>query len=373
MKDYGGFNIQSLYVTKKFETLKEETLQHITVSQWTRDVIYKADKYIKCDRAKTIVAQNEESDLHYGIEKDAALTIQNIIVIIIYCNFSDLSTEFSASFRRKKDEMLENVKEKHRQFWWLAKILRETVEYYGNNRYGRYYGNNRYSQCGPFYTGLNKLFVMPQFNIRLCSPTSTTTQKEIAQRFAGDRGGMILTFDNDGDSYSAALRCFNCSWISQYGLQEQERLFMGGYYKIRIKSLTILGKNIRSYNELFHALFWFDCLLNGSKPYQYYSEQSKQRDFVNDADTKWISRLIDDQSKGMNRYKNDDKYPFDSFASFCINKVSITLNSHYVKLYYMKFYNLIETNIFDNIIFNLFHNVRTITIFTTSNYGIYSY
>eukprot|EP01084_Bolivina_argentea_P131152 231541_1 len=115
----------------------------------------KANQFIKTDKAKQTRAQDEEIDLHYDIEKDTALSIQNIISIITYCNFSELCTKFSASFRRQDTENLKDIKNKHRNFWWWAKTLRETVEYFGNNKYGGYYGKSFVAEPGPFYCGIN--------------------------------------------------------------------------------------------------------------------------------------------------------------------------------------------------------------------------
>ena len=61
---------------------------------------------------------------------------------------------------------------------------------------------------------------MPQFQISLYSPTSTTIHEEVAMRFSGE-SGMIIQFDNHrGDAMNT--RGFDCSWISRY-CEEDER------------------------------------------------------------------------------------------------------------------------------------------------------
>ena len=371
IKDYGGYQIKSLYVTAKFSSLKEEIYAQQSQKVEWESVMLKAEGYIQTYKAKQIRAQDEEMELHYGIEKDTDLSIQNIIAIILYCNYSELCTVFSETFRAMNAESLKVIRDKHRHFWWWAKILRETVEYFGNNRYGRYYGQQFRAEIGPFYCGVNALLVMPEFNIGLCSPTSTSKQREIGLQFAGEKGALIQ-FNNNGDSNAANLRSFDCSWISQHS-NEDERLFMGGHYKIRIESLILINMNsYKNYSEIFHALFWFDCLLNGSRPFQ--SKMDKQlSDCVNNKDRKWISKLIDDQLNGMNRFESIDSYPYDTFGAFCENKKSITLNIDYIKLYYLEFYDLIKANVLDQLIFNIFANVTRIVIYTTSNDGQTSY
>eukprot|EP00488_Nonionellina_sp_1-RS-2012_P000260 TRINITY_DN10750_c0_g1_i1.p1 TRINITY_DN10750_c0_g1~~TRINITY_DN10750_c0_g1_i1.p1 ORF type:complete len:106 (-),score=5.13 TRINITY_DN10750_c0_g1_i1:69-386(-) len=68
---------------------------------------------------------------------------------------------------------------------------------------------------------MSSVMHIPQFNIRLCTPTSTSKHIEIAMRFCG-RYGIIIQLNND----QLQLRGFNCSWFSRYP-EEDERLFFG--------------------------------------------------------------------------------------------------------------------------------------------------
>ena len=74
------------------------------------------------------------------------------------------------------------------------------------------------------YSGMSFKMVVPQFHIRLSSPSSTSMHKEVAQRFAGSNG-IIMMFNNDGDQWSKFLRCFDVSWLSRYP-EEDERFEM---------------------------------------------------------------------------------------------------------------------------------------------------
>ena len=70
--------------------------------------------------------------------------------ILLYCNFSDFCTEFSKTFRAiHAYETLTSIKERNRKYRHLSKILRETVQLFGELR------NHHRSFRGPFYTGIS--------------------------------------------------------------------------------------------------------------------------------------------------------------------------------------------------------------------------
>eukprot|EP01084_Bolivina_argentea_P074883 135820_1 len=103
--------------------------------------------------------------------------------------------------------------------------------------------------------------VIPEFNIRLCSPTSTSKQIEVATRFGGEKG-IVIQLNNNGDEYSSNnLRLFNCSWISSFK-EEDEQLFIGGFRRIRVESVMMV-KGWNNYNKLLRVLFYFDAMING--------------------------------------------------------------------------------------------------------------
>eukprot|EP00488_Nonionellina_sp_1-RS-2012_P003470 TRINITY_DN7398_c0_g1_i1.p1 TRINITY_DN7398_c0_g1~~TRINITY_DN7398_c0_g1_i1.p1 ORF type:complete len:130 (+),score=26.87 TRINITY_DN7398_c0_g1_i1:108-497(+) len=115
---------------------------------------------------------------------------------------------------------------------------------------------------GPFYCGMSFRCILPQFNIKLNGPTSTSKHIEVATRFGGDNG-VIIELNNNGDSNSDYLCSFDCSWISNFNA-EDERLFFGGRYRMRVQSIHDIESRL-NYQLYFHALFYFDAMLNGSR------------------------------------------------------------------------------------------------------------
>eukprot|EP01084_Bolivina_argentea_P071675 130243_1 len=185
--DHSGYLPHQLYIPNKYTSLKEEILNNTIYClkrYQFRISLKKAKEYIQTNQAKSIIllsGDSRDDPLHYNIISNTKLSIENLLSVLLYCDWGKLSTEFSKTFRKIKTyETVEMVKQRNREYRNWSKILRETVQYYGNG--GWYYGddentnvqNNR--QRGPFYCGMSSLLIIPQFNIRLCSPTSTSKQ-----------------------------------------------------------------------------------------------------------------------------------------------------------------------------------------------------
>jgi len=101
--------------------------------------------------------------------------------------------------------------------------------------------------------------VLPQFNLRLCAPTSTTVHIEVAYKFATSNGSIIqMNNDSRGDD-DDFLRCFNVSYLSRFP-DEDERLFFGGFHRIKVHSvrLTATKQNFSSFKG---ALFYVDAMV----------------------------------------------------------------------------------------------------------------
>ena len=106
---------------------------------------------------------------------------------------------------------------------------------------------------------------VPEFNIRLCGPISTSKEFAVAQRFAG-KDGTVIKLSNNTQNFCHAdpdlLRVFECRWISDYKA-EHEFLMMGGQYQLRIESITHLENNM-NYERWCDVLYYFDCMVTGS-------------------------------------------------------------------------------------------------------------
>eukprot|EP01084_Bolivina_argentea_P232021 391145_1 len=172
VNDHGGHDICSLFVEKKYASFKEEILnyEYIPIQQYENEILVKAENYENTEIVKSTTASLWCAPEHYGVLKDEQLSLKNLLSLILYCDCTDLCTNFSSTFRQISPfEMLQSIKKRNSVYWWLSKTLRETVEVFGCNSRGPY----RPTMTGPYYCGMSVVLNIPSFHIRLCSPTST--------------------------------------------------------------------------------------------------------------------------------------------------------------------------------------------------------
>eukprot|EP01084_Bolivina_argentea_P295273 508299_1 len=289
---WNKYKDNKLYITTKYKTIKEELLNNklypLQLNQFQISM-NKAEKFIQTTKAKqTILCRSVWNDpLEYGIKNNEYIhiSLEQLLVIIIYCDWTDLCSKFGESFRKKSlCESMESVKNRNKEFAICSRLLRESVEYFGDRGFGelKYLTDsiprpliqrrlNIYNEIrGPFFCGLSFLMVMPHINIELCGPTSTSLQIEVAARFAGAYG-TLLQLNNNGTQYHGQLTGFPCSWVSQYP-QEDEIIFCGGGNKIQIESVINMITN-ENWLPQFIPLFLFDCMISDGVLTDKYNKQ----------------------------------------------------------------------------------------------------
>ena len=235
--NYSGYSRDELFVENaKYQDLKEEALEsgHCTLAQFS-NMIFKAMELMKSKKLKGVKAQYLIYHAkHYAIENGQPITVRHIQSVLLYTDFTKLCSVFSASFRADHfGESLDSIKSRNASWFEMSKLLRETVECFGNTKA---------QEKGPFYCGVNRLMMVPSFGIRLCSPTSTSKVRSVAIRFA-DSHGMVMQFNNDRN-----VRFFDCSFVSAF-TEENERLFFGGDHRTRVESVLLVA-SCRNYQIL---------------------------------------------------------------------------------------------------------------------------
>eukprot|EP01084_Bolivina_argentea_P036818 68077_1 len=338
--------------------------------QYKKEITVKVNNYINAKIVKATTAGGRKMCYreHYGIARDSPLAFNHLLSIVLYCDYSELSSDFSASFRKiSRFETISSIKNRNSQYYWLSKYLRECVECYGQC-------SSEKSLFGPFYCGMNILMNIPQFNIRLCSPTSTSVHIEVAIKFSG-RNGIILQFNNPRKQLQTSfLRGFNVSWISRFA-EEDERLFFGGFYYMQIQSVR-LRTTEQNFEDILYSISYLDICFTGGR--------TKHLKNVSNNDILVIETLF---KHIVNKPITItlDKYIYDTFAAFVNNKTQIILDMDELQSANNKFRDLImhpmqksrnkrEDNDFTNLLklemFSIFKNVNTLII--KDYYGAWS-
>eukprot|EP01083_Nonionella_stella_P042094 113883_1 len=334
---HSGYAPYELYVEAKYSNMRDEILNNCCMSlemvEFNKS-LDKAQRYLNLNSIREIRAE-ENIFLHYDIWDGELLLEEHLLAVTFYCDWSELSTAFSATFRKKHAyEHIALVKKRNAEFAHWSKRLRETVELYGKRGWEkRESGDEQQWNLehdrirGPFYCGMDSLMVVPEFNIRFCAPTSMSTSFSVATTFAGDEG-IIITLNNNGHWHSDNLRIWDCSWLS--GFQgEDEKLIMGGFYTIRIQGIRYI-KTSDDYETFFLPLFYFDCMLTGIC-------MLRQRPHIKAWHKKILHNLI---------FNNDigNKYVGDTFEAYKLNTKYIVINLHQIHTYFAKLKDLlIET------------------------------
>ena len=201
------------YVRPGHGCLKPEILEyeHITNNKelYESEIRKKAEAYGQTELVKSIFP-NANSRLGY------------LICIILYTDYTALSTNFSSTFRAiNKYEPIQSIKRRHRKYYRMSVGLKMLMRIYGQD-YSEMHGHTGPLPRlhGPFYCGISRIMTLPEFSIRLNSATSTSVQIAVAMRFGGSKG-MIVQLDNSG-GYAKNTRGLDCSWISRFK-EEDER------------------------------------------------------------------------------------------------------------------------------------------------------
>ena len=210
------------YIDKKYENFKEEILnyQHLNIRSYVKEIIPKATVFMKTKLVKSLEAKGYETLERYGITHGAGISTDILMSIILYTDYTELSSNFTGTFRKKNIyEPIQSVKQRNKEYYWFSRRLKECILCFGQSNYS---GNGHLSVLSsPLYCGMSYILMMPSFNMVLFGPTSTTCHLEVATLFSGE-GGIILQFDNT-KGQARITKGMDVSWLSRYGGQEDER------------------------------------------------------------------------------------------------------------------------------------------------------
>eukprot|EP01084_Bolivina_argentea_P176336 305168_1 len=250
------------YIENKYKSFKNELLNNILAviaeSQWD-NLMLKAAVFIQTWKVRQMKCPRTVSAKCYDMMRFCPMSKQHLIAVMVYCNFDVLQFKFGATFRRiNEDETNESMKNRHRNFYFLGKLLRECTECFGLVVEG---ANNI-----NLYHGVNENFLFSSIFACIKGPFSTTTAYSVAAIFCAN-AGMIVNMDinvnewiykwDEGES-NVRISCFDCEWISDYP-NEKEVFFIGGLGKFKFNTIiqASLGTNYEKYIKGLKQMTFF--------------------------------------------------------------------------------------------------------------------
>eukprot|EP01083_Nonionella_stella_P306018 1069973_1 len=136
--DHGGYDIKELFIAAKFASFKEEIAhyKHVSLKQYEA-MIVKVNHYLQAAVFRqTTATRYGPRWCSYGIAKGDPIQFEHLLALVLYADYSDLSSHFSSTFRKKPFETITSVKRRNAVYYWMSRRLRECVEIFGQYRWG---------------------------------------------------------------------------------------------------------------------------------------------------------------------------------------------------------------------------------------------
>ena len=217
------------YVSPKYKDLKEEIVGKFLTIQQFENEMKKAMKNINSIEGKKLRANNEY-ETRFGVKAGSAISIDDMLCVMLYTNYDKLQNKFSKTFRKaSQNESDEELKERHSAFVHLSRFIKEAVNCFGDNK----------SKI-TVYHGINSLTIFDNFTIRFSGPTSTTTSWGVAINFATNSGTVITM---QSVQYQYASHHFDCALWSDFPAEDEE-LFIGMDFAMDIVNVHDIHENI---------------------------------------------------------------------------------------------------------------------------------
>eukprot|EP01084_Bolivina_argentea_P286271 491059_1 len=345
--DAVGYKFSDFYIIKKYNNLQEEILNELNKKQFM-ETWNKANKLLnESVTLKSMKSREDDDYLHYDIEEDTALSVDNLLSVLFYTDYSKLSYKFSAAFRKKSpSETLQGLKDRNSNYFNWSKLLHQTVNLYGNMLNEKSFDVfNQKPQISILYHGVSMMY-FNSFVSKFFSPTSMTRQFSVATIFASGNG-IILEIEQCQVTGDCNPFYFNCSLLSCYS-SEDERLFVGGtgYEQsaffgcngglLQFRSIRLVKEK---QNLFFYikALSLFNIVIDGERLY----EHVRKEKFVKSINFyyKIISGLLSSSSSS--------KYPL--YIEKCFDKLRnekkmINIDLHRMNKYYGSFKKMLFVN-----------------------------
>eukprot|EP01084_Bolivina_argentea_P268722 456528_1 len=168
-----------IVVKAKYVDLKEEMTQNKYLDQIASSLLSNAQYKNEYEKAK---AHWHSS---WRKKKYSNISVDHLFALMIYCNFDDLSYEFSKTYRQSSGHQ-------HSNFYHLGRLLKQAVLQHGTCI--------KDGVVKEFHHGVNRSLVPTEIvgklgkGISIYCPLSTSASKTVAIRFTDNNKGIVMTF-----------------------------------------------------------------------------------------------------------------------------------------------------------------------------------
>eukprot|EP01083_Nonionella_stella_P296276 1006550_1 len=270
-----GYSVGDWFILNKYKNLKAELLMNRVCSidaKLLLRITRKAACHWKTKRSRAIKCSREDLFAKcYELKWQQPIQIHHILAMMIYCNFDELQRKFTETFRRKnKDESDDHMKERHRNFCFLGRYLREMAECFGMESPAIDPKSVTLTESPiRIYHGISKQCMFPSLNACIKGPFSTTRDYNVALNFG--ENGMILElamypkewrFSESASNtiFIDAMRflnCVDCAWLSDFP-GESEIFCIGGLAKFHFNTIIeAIGNNYFPFIDAMRRATYF--------------------------------------------------------------------------------------------------------------------
>eukprot|EP01083_Nonionella_stella_P073619 199220_1 len=257
-KYHFGINHCHLKVNHVYDSIYDELLFN-KIHHLSPVVIH--NEFCKAaDKAECSLSISKMYDCEYNILRNEAIGIRHVFAIKIYSahGCSDFVAKFRSTYRQTSNsESMEHVTQRHRELYYYARSLYESVHFFGDN----------VDTPITAYHGLDSVLYFERFTSYFFQPISTTTELSVAHQFSQGQG-MILILTTALDYLRPSgkqMRYFDVSWISAFP-NEQELLFYGPCVAFQVTDIiTFKPGALVPHTEELRMLRAFEKILNGQQ------------------------------------------------------------------------------------------------------------
>ena len=269
------YTVNSPFFASMKQEMTENDICTLTSDQW-QSTMMKALTHLDSEKIKGGERYKaKRTDKKYGIDFGKTIGTENVMAILIYCNYTDLQRHFTETFCKMNiDETEEMIMERHcRNYYWLGRyVVLQTdsilldCSQLSNNLFFRalfiaihFYGE-RMTPKTVVWHGVSRRMKFESFATFFECPTSTSTEQEVAVKFSGS-DGMILKLKSKFNRDCSTM--LDVSTFSNYPA-ECERLFVKEALIISDVMMRI-DEKWTQFGLYFEALVFFEVCCQSNR------------------------------------------------------------------------------------------------------------